>query len=137
MTGAPIELSDEVIERLRTDLIVWLTTVSPDAQPQSSPVWFIWQDGTFLVYSQPGATKVANLRSNPKVALTLRTDETASSYVTFEGTASLPDGPHGSEVPAYLEKYEALIGESGWTVEWMTGEYSQPVRVTPTRVRVA
>jgi PPOX class probable F420-dependent enzyme len=131
------ELSEEVLERLRSDLVVWLTTVDPDGQPQTSPVWFLWQDDAFLIYSQPNATKVRNLRANPKVALTLRTDETASSYVTFEGVAVLPDGPRGDQVPAYLQKYEPLIAGEGWTVEWMTGEYSQPVVITPTRVRVA
>jgi PPOX class probable F420-dependent enzyme len=131
------ELSEEVLERLRSDLVVWLTTVDPDGQPQTSPVWFLWQDDAFLIYSQPNATKVRNLRANPKAALTLRTDETASSYVTFEGVAVLPDGPRGDQVPAYLQKYEPLIAGEGWTVEWMTGEYSQPVVITPTRVRVA
>jgi PPOX class probable F420-dependent enzyme len=133
----PIELSDEVVERLRTELVIWLTTVSPGGQPQSSPVWFLWRDGGFLIYSQPGAPKVANLRANPRVALALRVDETASAVVTFEGTARLPDGPSGLDVPAYVEKYEALIAGEGWTVEWMTGEYSQPIEVVPTRVRVA
>ena len=131
------ELSEEVLERLRSDLVLWLTTVDPDGQPQTSPVWFLWQDGAFLIYSQPHATKVKNLRTNPKVALTLRSDETASSYVTFEGSATLPEGPRGDQVPAYLQKYVPLIAGEGWTVEWMTGEYSQPVVVTPTRVRVA
>jgi Pyridoxamine 5'-phosphate oxidase len=28
------------LERLRTDLILWLTTVRPGGQPQSTPVWF-------------------------------------------------------------------------------------------------
>jgi len=131
------ELSEEVLERLRADLVVWLTTVDPDGQPQTSPVWFLWQGDTFLLYSQPHATKVRNLRANPRVALTLRTDEMASSYVTFEGKAALPEGPRGDEVPAYLQKYEPLISGEGWTVEWMTGEYSQPVVVTPTRVRAS
>ena len=130
-----IELSEEVLERLRADLVVWLTTVDPDGQPQTSPVWFVWQDGGFLFYSQPHATKLRNLRANRKVALTLGSDETASSYVTFEGVAALPEGPRGDQVPAYLQKYEPLIAGEGWTVEWMTGEYSQPVVVTPTRVR--
>jgi PPOX class probable F420-dependent enzyme len=98
-------------------------------------VWFLWADGGFWILSQPGATKVRNLRANPRVSLTLRTDETAASYVTFEGTATLPEGPRGDGLPGYVEKYEALIGGYGWTVEWMTGEYAQPVRVTPTRLR--
>lgn len=131
----PIEPTPEVLERLRTDLVVWLTTVSPEGQPQTSPVWFLWADGGFWILSQPGATKVRNLRANPRVSLTLRTDETAASYVTFEGTATLPEGPRGDGLPGYVEKYEALIGGYGWTVEWMTGEYAQPVRVTPTRLR--
>jgi len=132
-----MELSPEVLERLRSDLVVWITTVDLDGQPQTSPVWFLWDDGSFLIYSQPGATKVRNLRANPRVALTLRTDETASSYITFEGVATLPDGPRGDEVPGYLQKYEPLIAGEGWTVEWMTGEYPQPIVVAPTRVRVA
>lgn len=135
MDDTPIEPSAEVLGRLRGDLVVWLTTVSTEGQPQTSPVWFLWIDGGFLIYSQPHATKVRNLRSNPRVSLTLRTDETASSYVTFEGEATLPAGPRGDEVPAYIEKYEALIAEYGWTIEWMTGEYSQPIRVTVTRIR--
>jgi hypothetical protein len=29
--------------RLRTESIIWLTTVTPAARPQSTPVWFMWQ----------------------------------------------------------------------------------------------
>lgn len=132
-----VELSGDVIARLETELVVWLTTVSADGRPQSSPVWFLWRDGTFLIYSQPDAWKVRNLRANPHVSISLRTDEIGSSVVTFEGTAEMPGGPRGDAVPAYVEKYEPLIAGEGWTVEWMTGEYSQPIVVTPTRVRVA
>ena len=32
-------------ERLEGELILWLTTVTPEGQPQSSPVWFLWIDG--------------------------------------------------------------------------------------------
>ncbi len=33
------------LERLRTDMIGWLTTVRSDGQPQTFPIWFLWDDG--------------------------------------------------------------------------------------------
>lgn len=133
-----IEIPPAVLERLETDLVVWLTTVSPEGQPQSSPVWFLWDETEgFWIYSQPEAPKVLNLRANPRVSVDLPTDEIASSYVTFEGVATLPEGPPSDRVPGYVRKYEALIAGEGWTVEWVAGEYSQPILVVPTRVRSA
>ena len=52
-------------QRLRSEQIAWLTTVRADGQAQSSPVWFLWDGQTFLLYSQPGAPKVRNLAANP------------------------------------------------------------------------
>jgi hypothetical protein len=34
--------------RLREEGIAWLTTVRADGQPQSVPVWFLWDGGSFL-----------------------------------------------------------------------------------------
>ncbi len=47
----------------------WLTTVHPDGQPQSVPLWFLWNGETFLVYSQPGSQKLRNIGRNPRVDL--------------------------------------------------------------------
>jgi hypothetical protein len=30
---------------LETEPMGWVTTVSPDGQPRSSPIWFLWRDG--------------------------------------------------------------------------------------------
>ena len=32
----------EVEERLRSEPIMWMTTVTPDGRPQPSPIWFLW-----------------------------------------------------------------------------------------------
>ena len=60
-----------VEQRLNEDVIAWLTTVRPSGQPDSVPVWFIWQDGRIIVYTPPHQTKMRNLAENPKVTLTL------------------------------------------------------------------
>ena len=35
----------KALRRLETELMGWVTTVSPDGQPRSSPIWFLWRDG--------------------------------------------------------------------------------------------
>jgi Pyridoxamine 5'-phosphate oxidase len=36
--------------RLQAEPIIWLTSVAPSGQPQSTPVWFLWESGEFLIY---------------------------------------------------------------------------------------
>jgi PPOX class probable F420-dependent enzyme len=60
--------------RLREEEIAWLTTVRADGQPQSVPVWFLWDGETFLVYSQPGRQKLRNIATNPRLGLNLNSN---------------------------------------------------------------
>ena len=92
--------------RLESERVVWLTTVRADGQAQSTPVWFLWDGDTFLVYSQPGAQKVRNLTANPKVSLHLSDDGAGGDVVSFEGSAAVePDTPRPDRVEAYLEAH--------------------------------
>jgi PPOX class probable F420-dependent enzyme len=51
--------------RLREEKIAWLTTVRSDGQPQSVPVWFLWDGESFLIYSQPDRQKLKNIGRKP------------------------------------------------------------------------
>jgi PPOX class probable F420-dependent enzyme len=67
--------------RLREELIAWLTTVRSDGQPQSVPVWFLWDGERFLIYSQPDRQKLRNIDRDPRVGLHLTpTTVAATSY---------------------------------------------------------
>jgi PPOX class probable F420-dependent enzyme len=123
--------------RLRSEPIVWLTTVRADGQAQSTPVWFLWDGDSFLLYSQPGAQKVRNLAAHPKVSLHLNDDGTGGDVVTFEGAASLePDNPRADRVEGYLAKYQAAIEALGYEPGPFARTYATAIRVRPTRVRV-
>jgi PPOX class probable F420-dependent enzyme len=123
-------------QRLRSERIAWLTTVRADGQAQSSPVWFLWDDRTFLVFSQPGAQKVRNLTANPKVALHLGDDGSGDDIVTVEGTAAVePDSPRADRVEAYLAKYQEAIEALGYEPGPFARTYSTAIRVRPTRIR--
>ena len=124
-------------ERLRSDLIAWLTTVRPDGQPQSSPVWFLWEHGTFLIYSRPGKPKLGNIAANPRVSVHLRGTDMGGEVATFDAAAEiLQDGPPADQVPAYVEKYRGEMRENGWSPARFAELYSQPLRVTPTAARI-
>jgi PPOX class probable F420-dependent enzyme len=124
-------------ERLRSDLIAWLTTVTADGQPQSTPVWFLWEDGTFLIYSRPGKPKLENIAANPKVSVHLRGSEAGDDIATFDGTAQLlKDAPPADRVPHYVSKYSQQMEGFGWTPARFAELYSEPIRVTPTEARI-
>ena len=51
MLDTTTEAGGRAERRLREEAISWLTTVRADGQPQSVPVWFLWDGGSFLIYS--------------------------------------------------------------------------------------
>lgn len=130
------EAGARALDRLRSESIGWLTTVTPDGQPQSSPVWFLWQDGAIVIYSQRRARRNGNIADQPRVSFNVNTDATGDEYVTIEGIATLEAGPPATTNPEYVAKYESRIAGYGWTVEWFAGEYPFLLRITPTRWRV-
>ncbi len=130
------DITPEFAERIRNAYYVWFTTVREDGMPQPTPVWFIWQDGAFLIYTVPGAQKVKNIRKNPKVALGYSASEDAEDYLVIMGEAVIEENaPLANQVPAYREKYDEGIKDLGMTLESFVRTFSTPIRVTPTHVR--
>jgi PPOX class probable F420-dependent enzyme len=124
-------------ERLEQELILWLTTVTPDGQPQTSPVWFLWADGEILLFSRADTPRRANVLANPRVAATFDGNGRGGDIVSIEGrarivrdTSSPADCP-----PAYADRYAALIAAEGWTLESFLADYPVEIRIRPTRVR--
>jgi PPOX class probable F420-dependent enzyme len=122
--------------RLTGDLIVWLTTVNRQGQPQTSPVWFWWDGKTVVIFSMPRSPKVANIRGNPKVSLNLDGNGQGGEIVSIEGEAELFEDHVLTEFPEYVERYRAKMRAIGVEPEPFAHSYSVGIRVTPTRFRV-
>ena len=130
-----IDPASKAGRRLQEDLIAWLTTVTGDGTPQTSPVWFLWDGDEFLVYSVPGA-RTANVSANPRVALNLDGNSMGGDIVTLEGTARIVgDEPRAAEAPDYLAKYRERMDAYGWSPEKFAADYPVAIRITPTRLR--
>jgi PPOX class probable F420-dependent enzyme len=123
--------------RLQAEPIIWLTTVAPSGQPQSTPVWFLWNDDAFLIYGAANGPKVSNIDSNPRVSLHLEGNGRGGANVIFEGRARIdPAGPRADAVPAYIAKYREFLDSYGWTPESFAADYPHVIRVSPTRARI-
>lgn len=124
--------------RLEHESTAWLTTVRErDGMPQPVPVWFLWDGESFLIYSQPGARKVKNIRGNPHVAVNLNSDAHGGGIVRAEGVAEIvEDAPPLTEVPAYIEKYRPSIPALGMSEDEVADTYRAAIRVRPERWQV-
>ena len=126
-----------VKQHLEKQHVIWLTTVDSHLTPQPRPVWFIWEQDSFLIFSQAKAHKVAHIKRNPNVALHFNTDESGDQHViVFTGEASIDvDCRPAHHVPAYFEKYKDDIAGLDMTPEGFSSEYSVAIRIRPAEVR--
>jgi PPOX class probable F420-dependent enzyme len=117
--------------------VAWLTTVRADGQPQSSYVWFHFDGTDLLVFSQPDAGKIRNVRANPKVSFHLDGDGIGGRVLTIDADAELLDGDVDEARTAdYLAKYdEAIRTQLKSTPEEIHAQFGAALRITPTRVR--
>jgi PPOX class probable F420-dependent enzyme len=125
--------------RLHSNLITWLTTVKPDGQPVSVPVWFLArEDGTVVVYSRPSKAKLANIAANPKVALGLDVTDIGRNIVRFEGVAKHdPSLPPAHQYPEYLAKYVERMGALFGTPESFGEQFTAGLVIELTKVYVS
>ncbi len=95
-------------DRLAATRNYWVTTVGPDGQPHSMPVWGVWDDEAlrFMFSCSPNARKARDLAANPR--LTFTTDDTVEC-VSVQATARrLTDV---TEVHAWIDLYVAKYGD--------------------------
>jgi PPOX class probable F420-dependent enzyme len=134
---ASTKLGARALDRLESELMGWMTSINPDGQPQTSAVWFLWRDGSVVVYSHVRAPRNANVEANPLVSFNLNTSPDGEDVVTMEGTARIDLSlPPSSEDPAYQAKHRHMIEQYGWTAAWLAENYPIPIVITPTRWRL-
>jgi PPOX class probable F420-dependent enzyme len=137
-THLPPDDRERVEARLRHNLMAWLTTVRPDGQPVTVPVWFVLrEDEAILLYSKPKSAKLRNIADNPRVSLALDVSDLGRNIVRLEGiAASVDDQPAADGNPAYLAKYTERIAAMFGSPEQFAAQFSTAVIITPTKLHV-
>jgi PPOX class probable F420-dependent enzyme len=133
---ASTEFGARVLRHLEQDQVIWLTTVGPELTPQPSPVWFIWDGETVLMFSQPGTPKLRNIGLHPRVSLNFNSTEAGGDVVVLNANAAIDDNTGPADTHAdYIAKYTGGLATIGMSPEAFALAYSVPVRIRPTNVR--
>jgi PPOX class probable F420-dependent enzyme len=130
-----ITIPEKFNQLIETSQFIWFTTVRADGMPQPTPVWFVRDGDTFLIYTTDGAQKAKNIAATHKVALGLANGD-AGDYFVVQGEAVLDSAtPKPSQMSLYYTKYKDSITEIGMTPESFDETFCIPIRITPTLVR--
>src|SRR5215470_9704770 len=123
--------------RLRTERIVWLTTVASDKDdsPLPRPVWFHWDGRTVLILSQKGKAKLRHIAHNPRVALNFNTDADGGDVAVILGDAVIFERQPRGRIAAYLKKYRRGIKELDMTPEKFKDSFAVPIQIIPRTLR--
>jgi PPOX class probable F420-dependent enzyme len=130
------EFGTRAARRLREEIVVWLTTVTPSGSPLPMPVWFLWDGNESVVmYSMAGA-RVRNIEANPRVSLNFASDGGGDDIVVLLGQAAVDrDAPPADQAGDYLAKYNEHIDRIGMTREAFAQRYEVPVRIRLTSLK--
>ncbi len=118
-----------------------LTTVMPDGQPQTTPIWCNRKNDHVLINSMRGFRKTKNMLKNPKVSLLaydpsnpLRNIEIRGIVVEMTEVGALE---HLDELTQlYLRRSEAKFFGDSVSVELKATHIPIRIKIAPTRIRV-
>jgi hypothetical protein len=118
---------------LRSSIPARLAYIGLDGGPRAIPIAFWWTGETFLVFTVPASAKVAALQADPRVALTIDTqDGWPPRALLVRGTARV-DEVEGV-APEYVEASRKVVPADSFA-DWEAGVralYERQARITIT-----
>ena len=83
-----------------------IATVRPDGQPVSVATWYLFEGDRMLVNMDEGRKRLAYMRANPKVSLTVLDGDDWYSHVSVQGrVVELVEDPDLSDIDRIARRY--------------------------------
>ena len=79
-------INDKVVKLFSEKNLVFIATVMKDGSPQLSPVWANYDDGFILVNTAEGRIKHKNILRDPRVAVSVTSNDNPLDMTTIRGT---------------------------------------------------
>jgi PPOX class probable F420-dependent enzyme len=86
-----------------------IATIREDGSPHTAATWYDWEAGRILVNMDESRRRLAYLRNDPRVSLTIISSEGWHQHVTVMGRAiSLKDDPELVDIDRLSIRYEGV-----------------------------
>jgi PPOX class probable F420-dependent enzyme len=110
-----------------------LATVDAKSRPHAAPVWYLYEDGEFVISTGAGSQKHRNVERNPEVTLVIEKRTLPYLAVMARGRAELGPGPSEDWRLKLATHY---IGDERGRryVERTAGGQSVTLRLRPTKI---
>lgn len=122
-----LELPPEVEAFLEQPNAAVIATIRPDGFPMCVATWYDWEDGRVLVNMHAGRSRLAWMRLNPKVALTVLGRDWYRHVSLYGRVDSITDDTDLADIdrlarrytgrpfgPRNQERVNAWIAPAGW-----------------------
>lgn len=113
MTGADQVMALPIAQQLlRSEPILHLSYTAPDGGPRVIPIGYVWDGGSFRMWTIPASAKVRALQADPRVAITIDILGQPPRLLLARGQATLttvdgvPDG--------YLQASHRTLPAQAW-----------------------
>jgi PPOX class probable F420-dependent enzyme len=98
-------IPDELSPLLESTAVAFVSTIGPNGEPQTTPIWFVWHDGTVRFSLVEGRQKLRNLRRDPRLSVVIVDPADPTWYLELRGTADLQPDPDLAVERAAAIKY--------------------------------
>ena len=96
----------ELVPLLESTAVAFVSTIGPRGEPQTTPLWFLWDDGVLRFSLVEGRQKLRNLRRDPRISFVVADPADPTWYIELRGRVdALVIDPDLSLERAVAEKY--------------------------------
>ena len=123
----------EIEEFLEAPRIAHLVTLRPDGSPHVAPVWYEYANGDFLVWTSRQFRKFKNIEGDPRVALSIASEDQPYTYVVAHGEVTVTDADIWGIGLSIATRYEGDEGAVTFLERYYEEGQSVVLRLTPSR----
>ena len=103
MPKPPLPVELEALLREANPAVI--ATIRPDGSPHTAATWYDWEDGRALVNMDESRRRLAYLRRDPRVSLTVLARDDWYRHVTLMGRVTLVADPELVDIDRLAMRY--------------------------------
>jgi len=80
-----VSIPPEWVALLESTAVAFVSTLGPRGEPQTTPQWFLWEDGSVRISLVEGRQKLRNLRRDPRISVVIVDPADPTWYIELRG----------------------------------------------------